>query len=56
VLIVLKVDYVSRKKNIGEPMIRRYDDRQWQLVFISGLADALLFMHLAATSPGLGGQ
>jgi hypothetical protein len=26
------------------------------LVFISGLADALLFMHLAAKSPGLGGQ
>jgi len=46
----------DKRTRSGLPMIRRYDDRQWQLVFISGLANALLFMHLAATSLGLGGQ
>ncbi len=53
VFILVLGDTRTRK---GLPMIRRYDYRQFQLVFISGLANALLLMHLAATSLGLGSQ
>lgn len=53
VFILVLGDTRTRK---GLPMIRRYDERQWQLVFVSGLANALLSMHLAATALGLGGQ
>ncbi len=53
VFILVLGDTRTRK---GLPMVRRYDYHQYQLVFISGLANALLFMHLAATSLGLGSQ
>jgi nitroreductase len=53
VFILVLGDTRTRK---GLPMIRRYDDRQWQLVFVSGVANTLLAMHLAATTLGLGGQ
>jgi nitroreductase len=40
----------------GLPMGLRYEPHLLQTVFISGLANAFLYMHLAATSLGLGSQ
>lgn len=40
----------------GLPMGRRYDPSRALSVFTSGLASAFLYMHLAATSLGLGSQ
>jgi nitroreductase len=37
----------------GLPMSRRYDHHLMQLAFISGLASAFLYMHLAAETLGL---
>lgn len=53
VFILLLGDTRTRK---GLPMVRQYDYHQYQLVFISGLSNAMLLMHLAATSLGLGSQ
>jgi nitroreductase len=53
VYILLLGDIRTRK---GLPMMRRCDHEQWQLAFISGLAGAFLYMHLAATTLGLGSQ
>lgn len=44
------------RTNVGLPMVRRYDYPLTQGVFISGLASAFLYMHLAATSLGLASQ
>jgi nitroreductase len=44
------------RTNVGLPMIRRYNYQQMQLAYISGLAGAMLYMHLAATTLGLGSQ
>ena len=40
----------------GLPMGLRYDPYRQQIIFISGLASAFLYMHLAATSLGLASQ
>ena len=40
----------------GLPMYLRYDDRQFESTFNSGLANAFLYMHLAATNLGLASQ
>lgn len=53
VFILLLGDTRTQK---GLPMTRRYDETQGRLAFISGLASAFLYMHLAATSLGLGSQ
>lgn len=44
------------RTNVGLPMIRRYNYQQTQSAYISGLASAMLYMHLAATTLGLGSQ
>ncbi|MFC1901977.1 nitroreductase family protein [Chloroflexota bacterium] len=44
------------RTNVGLPMVRRYDYPQMQGAFLSGLASAFLYMHLAATSLGLASQ
>jgi nitroreductase len=53
VFILLLGDTRTQK---GLPMMRRYDETQGRLAFISGLASAFLYMHLAATTLGLGSQ
>jgi nitroreductase len=53
VFILLLGDTRTQK---GLPMTRRYDEAQGRLAFISGLASAFLYMHLAATSLGLASQ
>ena len=40
----------------GLPMIHRYSEESWNRTFISSLASAFIYMHLAATSLGLGSQ
>ncbi len=40
----------------GLPMGVRYDSNRCRLIFISGLASAFLYMHLAATTLGLASQ
>ncbi len=44
------------RTNIGLPMYRRYDENLRREAFKGGLASAFLYMHLAATSLGLGSQ
>jgi nitroreductase len=53
VFILLLGDTRTRR---GLPMMRRYDPCQGQTAYISGLASAFLYMHLAATSLGMGSQ
>ena len=53
VFILVLGDTRTRK---GLPMVRRCDPQQWQLAFISGLASAFVYMHLAAATLGLGSQ
>lgn len=40
----------------GLPMIHRYSDENWNRTFISTLASAFLYMHLAATTLDLASQ
>jgi len=40
----------------GLPMIHRYSEESWNRTFTSSLASAFIYMHLAATSLGLGSQ
>ena len=44
------------RTNLGLPMSRRYDPYTKDLAYISGLASAFLYMHLAATTLGLASQ
>jgi nitroreductase len=44
------------RTNAGLPMGRRYDYSLMQEAFLSGLASAFLYMHLAAASLGLASQ
>lgn len=44
------------RSNIGLPMYRRYNSPAKEEAFRGGLASAFLYMHLAATSLGLGSQ
>ncbi len=53
VFILVLGDTRTRK---GLPMVRRYDYRQFELAFISGLSNAMLLMHLAAASLRIGSQ
>jgi nitroreductase len=46
----------DRRTNEGLPMSRRCDPCRTESVSISGLASAFLYMHLAATSLGLGSR
>jgi nitroreductase len=48
--------YGDTRTNLGLPMERRYDYPLMQSAFLSGLASAFLYMHLAATSLGLASQ
>jgi nitroreductase len=40
----------------GLPMFHRYSEESWNRTFTSSLASAFIYMHLAATSLGLGSQ
>jgi nitroreductase len=53
VFIILFGDMRTRA---GLPMIHRYSEESWEKTFISSLASAFLYMHLAATSLGLASQ
>ncbi|MFC1905257.1 nitroreductase family protein [Chloroflexota bacterium] len=53
VFILLLVDNRTRE---GLPMGVRYNLYRQQTIFVSGLASAFLYMHLAATSLGLASQ
>jgi nitroreductase len=44
------------RTKVGLPMGVRYDPNRYQLIFISSLASAFLYMHLAATTLGLASQ
>jgi nitroreductase len=44
----------DRRANMGLPMARRCDPCRTESAFLSGLAGAFLYMHLAAASLGLG--
>jgi nitroreductase len=44
------------RTNLGLPMRRRYSQHDRDLAFISGLASAFLYMHLAAATLGLASQ
>jgi len=44
------------RTKVGLPMALRYDDSRCQKIYISSLANAFLYMHLAATSLGLASQ
>jgi nitroreductase len=44
------------RTNAGLPMGRRYDHTLMQEAFLSGLANAFIYMHLAAKSLGLASQ
>jgi nitroreductase len=41
---------------VGLPMIHRYSEESWDKTYISSMASAFLYMHLAATSLGLASQ
>ncbi len=40
----------------GLPMLHRYSEESWNRTFTSSMASAFIYMHLAATSLGLGSQ
>jgi hypothetical protein len=40
----------------GLPMVHRYSEESWTRTFMSSMASAFIYMHLAATSLGLGSQ
>jgi nitroreductase len=44
------------RANAGLPMAVRFHDKKCQSIFTSSLANALLYMHLAATTLGLASQ
>jgi len=44
------------RTHVGLPMGRRFNYSQLQLAYMSGLASAMLYMHLAATALGLASQ
>jgi len=46
--------YGDRRTTLGLPIASRYDPHMTEEVFTSSLANAFLYMHLAATSLGLG--
>lgn len=41
---------------VGLPMIHRYSEESWDKTYISSMASAFLYMHLAAASLGLASQ
>lgn len=44
------------RTNVGLPMFIRYDDGLRRMIYMAGLANAFLYMHLAAASLGLASQ
>ncbi|MBN1833152.1 MAG: nitroreductase family protein [Deltaproteobacteria bacterium] len=44
------------RTNVGLPMFIRYDGSSRQLIYTSGLANAFIYLHLAATTLGLATQ
>jgi nitroreductase len=44
------------RTQLGLPMVVRYDPHRKQSVYVSSLANAFLYMHLAATTLGLASQ
>jgi nitroreductase len=48
--------YGDTRTRVGLPMGVRYDSNRCHLIYTSGLANAFLYMHLAATTLGLASQ
>ena len=44
------------RTNVGLPMFIRYDESSRQMIYYSSLANAFMYMHLAATTLGIGTQ
>ncbi len=44
------------RTNAGLPMFIRYDEKSRQMIYYSSLSNAFIYMHLAATSLGIGAQ
>ncbi len=53
---VFIIPFGDTRTRDGLPMIHRYSEETWNKTFISSLASAFIYMHLAATSLGLGSQ
>ena len=53
---VFIIMFGDNRTNLGLPMSRRYDPHTKDLAFVSGLASAFLYMHLAVTTLGLSSQ
>ena len=53
---VFIVPFGDTRTRAGLPMIHRYSEESWNKTFISTLASAFLYMHLAATSLHLASQ
>ena len=53
---VFIICFGDTRTNLGLPMSRRYDPYTLEVTFVSGLASAFLYMHLAATTLGLASQ
>lgn len=44
------------RTNSGLPMFIRYDEKSRRMIYYSSLANAFIYMHLAATALGIGAQ
>jgi nitroreductase len=53
---VFIVPFGDTRTREGLPMIHQYSEESWNKTFTSTLASAFIYMHLAATSLGLGSQ
>lgn len=53
---VFIIPFADIRMRVGLPMIHRYSEENWDKTYISSMASAFLYMHLAATSLGLASQ
>jgi len=53
---VFIIPFGDLRTRVGLPMIHRYSEESWDKTYISSMASAFLYMHLAATSLGLASQ
>jgi len=53
---VFIIPFGDIRVRVGLPMIHRYSEESWDKTYISSMASAFLYMHLAATSLGLASQ
>lgn len=53
---VFIIPFGDIRTRVGLPMIHSYSEESWDKTYISSMASAFLYMHLAATSLGLASQ